>query len=395
MDEWLLAHHEVVSVGKARAQHEHALAKALLRALRADCWKRLGFGSFFEYAERFSGLTPRQTEERLRVAAALAELSELDAALAAGKLHFSAVRELSRVATAQTQSAWIQAAEGKTSREVEDLTAGHQPGDVPQDPARPEARRHRIVVNLSADTYATFREAQAQLRREHGERLSEDEMLLLMSRTVLAGPGDAGTSSYQIQMTLCQSCGRASQDGGGLEVPVEATAAELAQCDAQRLRPGQRAAQDIPPAIRREVVRRHHNRCAVHGCRHGTWTDVHHVKPRSEGGTHDPEWLLLLCSVHHKAVHRGALIIEGTYSTGFRFYHSDGSRYGAAADAAAAGLLPDVFQALRKSGFKEHEARGILDRVRPHVGEGVGLADAVRMAFRASREVTQSAQCAR
>ena len=220
---------------------------------------------------------------------------------------------------------------------------------------------------------------------------SEDEMLLLMSRTVLAGPGDAGTSSYQIQMTLCQSCGRASQDGGGLEVPVEATVAELAQCDAQRLRSGQRAAQDIPPAIRREVVRRHHNRCAVHGCLHATWTDVHHVKPRSEGGTHDPELLVMLCSVHHKAVHRGALLIEGTYSTGFRFNHSDGSRYGVAADASVAGLLADVFQALRNAGFKESEARGILDLVRPHVGQGVGLADAVRMAFRASREMILSA----
>jgi len=388
MDEWVLAHHEVVSVGKARAQHEHALAKALLRALRADCWKVLGLGSFFEYAERFAGLSPRQTEERLRVAAALSELSELDAALAAGRLHCSAVRELSRVATPQTQSAWIQAALGKTMREVEELTSGHQPGDAPEDPARPEARRHRIVVDLSAETYATFRDAQAQLRREHGERLSEDEMLLLMSRTILAGPGDAGTSSYQIQMTLCQSCGRASQDGGGLELPVEATVAELAQCDAQRLRPGQRAAQDIPPAIRREVVRRHHHCCAVSGCRHGTWVDVHHVTPRSEGGTHDPELLVVLCSVHHKAVHRGTLLIEGTYSTGFRFYHTDGSPYGVAADAHAAGLLADVFQAVRHAGFKEHEARRILDLVRPHVGPGVGLADAVRLAFRVSREVT-------
>src|SRR5215208_4548805 len=98
MDEWVLEHHEVVSVGKARAQHEHALAKALVRSLRADCWRVLGLGSFFEYVERFVGLSPRQTEERLRVGAVLTELPELDAALAAGRLHFSAVRELSRVA---------------------------------------------------------------------------------------------------------------------------------------------------------------------------------------------------------------------------------------------------------------------------------------------------------
>src|SRR4030095_16675149 len=118
--EWELAHQEVLAVGRARAQHERALAKSLLRGLRADCWKSLGFGSFYEYAERFAGLSPRQTEERLRVASAFAELPGLGVALAGARLHSSAVRELTRVATPQTEAAWIQAAEGKTSREVEE-----------------------------------------------------------------------------------------------------------------------------------------------------------------------------------------------------------------------------------------------------------------------------------
>src|SRR4030095_4574062 len=145
--EWELAHREVLAVGRARAQHEHVLARALLRALRADCWKALGLGSFHEYAERFAGLSPRQTEERLRVASAFAELPELEVALAGARLHFSPVRaitpvaaarppssrgrELPRVATPQTEAAGIQAAEGKTSREVEEMVAAHQPGDHP------------------------------------------------------------------------------------------------------------------------------------------------------------------------------------------------------------------------------------------------------------------------
>jgi hypothetical protein len=386
--DWLLAHEHLVAVGRARAEHEHAVVKALLRAWRAECWKALGLGSFYEYAERFVGLTPRQTEERLRVANAFEVLPELETSLAAGRLHFSAVRELSRVATSGTETQWIQAAEGKTLREVEDLVAGHQPGDLPQDPARPEAQRHRVVLDISAETYATFREAQAQLRREHGASLSEDEMVLLMARTVLTGPNDAGTSSYQIQMTQCDVCGRTSQDGGGREVPVDTTMAELAQCDAQRIRPGVRAAQDIPPAIRRQVVRRHHGRCAVNGCRHATWTDVHHVRYRSEGGTHDPELLILLCSVHHRAIHRGALFITGTCSNGFQFHHADGSRYGGGVDAHAARLLGEVFQVLRNSGFKEPEVRRIVNVVRPHVGPDETVAGAVRMALRASREVT-------
>jgi hypothetical protein len=335
--DWRRAHEVVVSVGRARARHELAVVKALVAALRVDCWKALGLGSFFEYAERFVGLTPRQTEERLRVGAALELLPGLEAALACARLHFSAVRELTRVAARETEEAWIEAAAGKTSREVEEMAAGRTPGDSPSDPPRPEARRHRVTMEISAETYATFREAQARLRRDHGERLAEDEMLLLMSRMVLGGPEDSGTSSDQIQMTQCESCGRASQDGGGAEVAVEAPVAEMAGCDAQRLRRGERAAQEVPPATRREVVRRHHGRCAVSGCRHATWVDVHHVTPRAQGGSHDPENLMVLCSVHHAAVHRGALIIEGSYSTGFRFWHADGGVYGSPRPPVGAG----------------------------------------------------------
>jgi hypothetical protein len=253
--EWQRAHEEVVTVGRARAKHEHSLARALLRALRADCWRALGLGSFFEYAERFAGLTPRQTEERLRVAAAFEVLPGLEAALAGGTLHFSAVRELSRVASPETEQAWIEAAAGRTIREVEEMTAGHQPGDGPADPPRPEARRHRITVEVSGETYATFREAQARLSRDHGERISEEEMLLLMSRTVLGGPAEAGTSSYQIQMTQCESCGRASQDGGGVEVPVEAAVAEMAGCARSAfVRVSGRSRTSLPPRAARSSV---------------------------------------------------------------------------------------------------------------------------------------------
>jgi hypothetical protein len=63
-------------------------------------------------------------------------------------------------------------------------------------------------------------------------------------------------------------------------------------------------------------------------------------------------------------------------------------RGGGPEDPPGARLLSEVFQVLRQSGFKELESRRIVDLVRPRVGAGVALADAVRMAFRASREVT-------
>ncbi len=107
--EWEAAHRDVVRLAAVRAAHEHALGAALLRALRADAWRAMGMASFHEYAERIVGLTPRQTEEQLRVALALEELPRAAAALAAGRVHFTAVRELTRVIAPDTETEWLDA----------------------------------------------------------------------------------------------------------------------------------------------------------------------------------------------------------------------------------------------------------------------------------------------
>jgi hypothetical protein len=162
--DWEVVHGEICSLGRKRAGHEHALGRALLRAQRTRVWEALGMATLFEYAERFVGLRPRQTEERLRVAFALEDLPLLEAALWEGHLHYSAVRELTRVVEPDTEEAWIEAVKGKTVNEVARMVSTRDPGDLPEDPERKEPRRHRLVLEVSAETYATYREAQAKLR---------------------------------------------------------------------------------------------------------------------------------------------------------------------------------------------------------------------------------------
>src|SRR5215510_3068326 len=114
------------------------------------------------------GLSPRETEERLRVARALEGLPRLAAALREARLCWSAVRELSRLAIAETEDAWIDAATGKTVREIEALVSRRREGDFPSDPPSPGPRRHVLRFEVTAETYATWRDAVAQLRQECG-----------------------------------------------------------------------------------------------------------------------------------------------------------------------------------------------------------------------------------
>jgi hypothetical protein len=154
----------------------------------------------------------------------------------------------------------------------------------------------------------------------------------------------------------------------------------MALCDAQHIgecgthvgvnRQTRRALQTIPPALRREIMRRDGGRCAVPGCRCAVFIDVHHIRTVLEGGNHDPDLMILLCCKHHRLVHRGLLIIDGCVSQGLCFYHADGSVYGhPAPDVRALECFERAFSALRSLGFKDGETKRALAEVRPHVGE--------------------------
>jgi hypothetical protein len=103
--DWTLVHERIMALGKERAGHEREVCRWLSCAERLGVHRRAGYASLREYAERMFGLRGSQIEERLRVGRALASLPEMDRALASGAVAFSSVRELTRIATSQTERA--------------------------------------------------------------------------------------------------------------------------------------------------------------------------------------------------------------------------------------------------------------------------------------------------
>jgi len=370
------------------------------------------------------------------VAEALERLPELEQALRDGSVSWSVAHELTRIATEENERAWLDLARGRTVRQIEELVAGHKPGDRLEDAYDPAIERHVLRFDVAAETFATFGEAIAKLRRDAGSRLDDDAALLLLARHMLGGPTEQGRANYQIALTVCDACGRGWQHGRGELVEVESDVVEMASCDAQHLGridrgPAsfghsrscedaptsdahecqdsstvaidstmvaivdageqrtaahvgageqrsaahvgawtRRARQDIPPAVRRLVMRRDGGRCVVPGCAQAVFVDTHHVVPRSEGGDHDPDTLVVLCCAHHRAIHRGQLTVEGRMSTGLIFRHADGTAYGQTVRPEVVAIHEEAFRALRALGFRETQARRALERVREsaHVG---------------------------
>ena len=141
-----------------------------------------------------------------------------------------------------------------------------------------------------------------------------------------------------------------------------------------------RATQTIPPALRRRVMRRDGGRCRVPGCRHAVFTDVHHLRPRSGGGENTLENLVTLCSAHHRAIHRGALVVGGSPSAELVFRHADGTPYGASPSPGDAELGAKAYRAPTFMGYRETETKRALARMQ-RTTSGT-LEELVRLALR-------------
>jgi hypothetical protein len=112
---------------------------------------------------------------------------------------------------------------------------------------------------------------------------------------------------HPIHATTHGGVGDSAADGGGLAGALRAAVALLPPplgAPTQLLDLG-RATRVVPPALRRALAVRDGG-CAAVGCdRPPPWTDAHHLDHWLHGGKTSLDNLVLLCRVHHRAVHEG------------------------------------------------------------------------------------------
>ena len=120
-----------------------------------------GFRSCAHWLNWRTGLDLGAAREKLRVAAALAELNHLSAAMACGRLSYSIVRALTRVATPATEARLVAVACCATGAQVERLVRAWRQADRD---AQPDAEQVRLA------------------RRTLSTRVDDDGMLVLRAR---------------------------------------------------------------------------------------------------------------------------------------------------------------------------------------------------------------------
>ncbi len=349
--EWQAVDRRLREYARHRAALDAAELFDLVRAEQLRVYLLCGHVSIYDYMEHVLGYRPHTAHERMRVARSLATLPETTAALAHGELTYSAVRELTRVATAETEADWLAASRGLVANQIERLVAGHEPGDRPEDPTHPDLRPRVVRLELPPEVYALWRQARMVVATERGAEISDADFVETLCRRAIAPGSGADGPAHQIAYTQCPDCRRVTQNGAGREIDVAPEVFERASCDAKVLgsldtTSPERATTTVTPRVREQVFARDHHRCTVPGCRSARNLEVHHIIEQSRGGSHDITNLSIICTGHHTAIHTGLLTMTGEapYDIKFRWVYGP---------PLPAGLAPEAREAMIRQQIEE------------------------------------------
>lgn len=327
------------------------------------------------------GIAMGAAREKVRVARALENLPRISAAMASGKLSYSKVRELTRVAIPETEDSLLMIAEHGTAQHVEKLVRSYRRCQEAEELSR-EARQQQsrrvsfrydddgsliLMCRLPAEAGAMVVKA-LDLALEQlppsgnltvgvpagtspdDEALPEeppprvpfsmrraDALALVAESFIARGALEApGTDRHQIVVHVAAETLRDRAAGCcGIE-HGPALAAETARrfaCDAsivtlvesadgEPLNVG-RKTRTISAPLRRLLTARDKG-CRYPGCANSRYVDAHHVKHWANGGETKPSNLVSLCRFHHHAVHEGGITIEILDDGALRFVKPNG-----------------------------------------------------------------------
>jgi hypothetical protein len=111
-----------------------------------------------------------------------------------------------------------------------------------------------------------------------------------------------------------------------------------------------RKTRSIPPAIRR-ALRRRDGGCRFPGCSATRFVDAHHVRHWADGGETKMSNLVLLCRRHHRLVHEGGFGLETHPSGDFVFSLPDGETLPDSFAGRSRGNVEDITDANRRNGL--------------------------------------------
>lgn len=390
------------------AAHIHAATFRLLELIRefdaCEGWAGEGVLSCAHWLNWKCGMALGVARERVRVAHALKDLPKISQTFRKGKLSYSKVRAMTRVATRKNENYLLMIAHYGTATHVERLVRSYR--SVKRHEALAKAREQHIHRDLSwfvdDDGYWVIR---GRLAPEAGlliqqvlEQAMEEQFQELQD--VPAGISEADTdeirsrpepiahrradallrlargyrshsktnsSAENYRVHIHTDMETLKRDGAGAEAEIESggtlcaeTARRLScdsavvqwldQHDGQPLSVG-RKTRTISPAIRRALQTRDGG-CRFPGCTASHFVEGHHIHHWADGGETNIENLLLLCTRHHHLVHEGGFGLQKLAGGGVQFSSPDGTIVPQSPAGRSRGNADELFRLNHHRGIR-------------------------------------------
>lgn len=317
-------------------------------------WLKWAFPNCTEWLAWRCDIGLSAAREKVRVSHALMTLPAISTGFASGRLSYSKVRALTRVASKHNESELVAFARKNTATRVEErcreLRCG-TPASI-DDANNAHARRSltirrnssrdtlTITVELPMETGDLIDKALDKARENDQEPEFADapwsaqqaDALVTMASAYLSGDKNSSKSSadnYQVTVHVDRSA--LVEGEGRSSLPIESV--KRLCCDSEAIvivedEDGQplnveRKSRTVPTAIKRALWARDKS-CAFPGCHRKRFVDAHHIHHWSAGGETSLDNLMLLCSRHHRLVHEGGYRILKDYQDRWCFKRPDG-----------------------------------------------------------------------
>ena len=310
---------------------------------KRDGWQQWECHSCVSWMTWQLGLDDRTAREKLRVARGLAELPLVSEQMRLGRLSYSKVRAITRIAEPASEASLVAIGLAGTTAQVERVVAAYRRALPPEDEASDAAQWSRrgvtvrdydnrtitLAVTLPAALGMEVLSAIDHFTARPGVQPDGERPTLAARRAdavvALAGAALAATDDqiangrhrYLVHLHTGDERQEAHPDGTDEESAVgvsDATADRLC-CDAdeETVTHSDETGEVIDVSNRGSVIRGRLRRlvqlrdrtCQVPGCHLKARKEIHHLHHRGRGGTNDLHNLLLVCGYHHHRLHEG------------------------------------------------------------------------------------------
>ena len=278
-----------------------------------------GFSSMFAWCVEVLGFSEGVAYKRIRAARTAREYPALIQRVASGELHLAAVALLAAHLTADNHVELMDAASGKTKRQIEQLLADRRPkpdvlGSVRKLPAPKRPRRESASPPPEPLRLSPPARPEPLGQQRYKVRFTADEALvrkLEHARNLMSHRHAEGDLAVIVGEALTLLCEKLEKERYGVRT----------EPSPKEPKPGRR--RRIPKHVRRQVWDRDQGCCTYVGangrrCSERRFLELHHQRPWAKGGQHTLDNVCLRCHAHNQLAARedfGAGLVQASPSS--------------------------------------------------------------------------------